>query len=458
MSANLRNSSLLILFLFSVFLLFTNSVAAQTCDGDFIPGEVTTELTSTGVLQAVAMQYNLDPNPIDQLSPDPIYRLRILDGVSPCVRAAQMRADAQARVVAASPNFNVKPPEGSGIILWSGGPYHFKSSAFAYKNQWAISNINLPQAHQSSRGANVIVAVLDTGIDRTHPAFVDQQTGQSRLIIVPGSDLVDNDNDPSEVFVSGSHAYGHGTHAAGIIALVAPQAKILPIRVLNSQGIGDDWKLVKALRLIAAYNPTGDNIKVFNMSFTEPDRSDLVESVLHKTVKRRTNVLERDNDPGIVAVVSAGNNSSNVPHFPAGEAAFEGAILSVAGYGPNNNLLFFSNFPPASPQPRPPDWRWSWVNLMGPGYRIISAMPGGRYGTWSGTSMASPFAAGVAALVISKYPMNNNNFKAEDVACHIIMTGFSSGSVFPPRLNANAAVTSPQRQCITPDPPSGLVK
>lgn len=447
MLANLRKSFLPASFFLFVFLLLVNSTAAQTCQGDYLPGEVITELTSTAVLQAVATQYNLDPNPIDQLTPDPIYRLRITDGISPCVRAAEMRADSLGRVLAASPNFNINPPEGSGIIHWSGNPYRTKGSSYVYQNQWVISNIGLPQAHQSSRGANVIVAVLDTGIDLNHPLFA------GRLVPPEGfRDFIDNDNDPSEVYADDSRSYGHGTHVAGIIALVAPDAKILPIRVLNAQGVGDDWKLVKALRYIASYNQNGNNVKVFNMSFTSPDRSDLVEGVLHDTVKRRTNLQAGGNDPGIVAAVSAGNNSSNIPRYPAGEAAFEGAILSVAGYGLNNDLLFFSNFPQSSPQPRPADWRWSWVNLMGPGYRVISAMPDGRYGTWSGTSMASPFAAGVAALVISKYPMSNA-FKADDVACHIVMTGVSSGgSVLPPRLNANAAVTSAPLQCITPNP------
>ena len=123
------------------------------------------------------------------------------------------------------------------------------------------TRINLPAAQAISKGAGVKVAVLDTGIDKTHPLFAGK--------LLPGRDFVDNDNDPSEVGTSGVGAYGHGTHVAGIVLMVAPDAKIIPIRVLDQNGVGNVWTLSKALNYAA--NPDGnpatdDGANIINLS------------------------------------------------------------------------------------------------------------------------------------------------------------------------------------------------
>lgn len=94
-------------------------------------------------------------------------------------------------------------------------------------------------AYGQSR-AGVTVAVLDTGVDPNHPAFA------GRLAL--GFDFVDFDADPREEGVAGVHAgYGHGTHVTGLIALVAPDAKIMPVRVLDQDGVGNIWVLAEGL-------------------------------------------------------------------------------------------------------------------------------------------------------------------------------------------------------------------
>jgi subtilisin family serine protease len=410
------------------------SASARDCNGDFASDEVLVTLNSPASLPGVALQFGLNPTPIEQFGTEIKYRLRIIDNVSPCAKSDALIQDA--RVQTASPNFFLRPPDGSGIINWSGGPQRFKGTEYGFLNQWAFQNINLAEAQQQSQGADIIVAVLDTGIDLTHPIF------NGRLL--QGYDFVNNDTDPSEVYVEGSRAYGHGTHVAGIIAQIAPQAKILPVRVLDGNGVGNDWVLSKALRYVAGYSdPQGNRVKVFNMSFTARDRSDFVEGILHDTVKGRTS-LSLGIEPGIVAVVAAGNSNSNLPHYPAAESVCEDQILSVAASSFNNDLTYFSNYSSSMRCKLPTDPLLPWVNVMAPGYRIVSAMPGGRYGTWSGTSMSAPFIAGIAALVRAKHPTQ----KADDVGCHIKATAITSPNpIAPPRINALTTISSTFQPC-----------
>lgn len=431
---------IVIFFILPVIGINVFEVSAQTCVGRFESDTVNVTLNTTASLPGILSQYNLQE--IDNFNPSPTYYLRILDGVSPCTKATQLRADA--RVVLASPNYIIETFEDSGIIHWGGGPQRFKASEHGFDNQWAISSINLRQAQIQSRGTGIIVAVLDTGIDRTHPLFTTNQ-------VLQGKDFVDNDDNPDEDYVAGSKAYGHGTHVAGIIALVAPDALILPVRVLDGNGVGTDWNLARALRYVATFSNNNNRVSVINMSLTSPDRSDVVEPILHDAVKGRVDGSPVPQLPlRIVTVAAAGNKSSNLPFYPAAESVCEFEIISVAASMPNNDLAYFSNY---NSQQRcsPTDPLLPWVNLMAPGYRIVSAMPRNinnisdvRYGTWSGTSMASPFVAGLAALVRAKFPL----VKADGINCQMILTATSSQNPnASPRINAQAAVTTLLPQC-----------
>lgn len=434
---------LLLNVIFFILPIIGNNVfdaSAQTCVGRFESNTVNVTLNATNSLPGILSQYNLQE--IDNFNPSPTYYLRINDGISPCTKAAQLRADA--RVVLASPNYIIETFEDSGIIHWGGGPQRYKASEYGFDNQWAISSINLRPAQTQTTGAGIIVAVLDTGIDRTHPLFKQNQ-------ILQGKDFVDNDDNPDEVYIDGSKAYGHGTHVAGIIALVAPNAQILPVRVLDGNGFGTDWNLARALRYIATFSHNNTRVGVINMSLTSPDRSDVVEPILHDAVKGRVDGSPVPQLPlRIVTVAAAGNKSSNIPFYPAAESVCEFEIISVAASMPNNDLAYFSNYNSLQ-RCTPTDPSLPWVNLMAPGYRIVSAMARnvnntseGRYGTWSGTSMASPFVAGLAALLRAKFPA----VKAQGVNCQMISTATASQNPnASPRINAQAAVTTLLPQC-----------
>lgn len=445
-----KKSSLLTLLFVLFITLFVNqtsSVSAQTCTGDYVANEILVEIDLTSNLTPIANQYGLTL--IEQFENLPQYRFRINNtSVSPCAKAKEMLQDT--RVIVASANHRMKPPEDSGIIHWSGDPTRSKSSDWLYNNQWSLMNLNfsqIPSYSDLDNRAIAVVAVLDTGIDLTHPVF------KGRLL--PGYDFVSNDSDPSEVPSPGSRAYGHGTHVAGIIALIAPKAKILPIRVLNENGIGDEWQIKKALRFVAKsflddmQAPAGDTRRthryILNMSFSTPDRPDGMESTFHSTTNGREEGGRR-NDLDITATVAAGNNSTNTPYFPAAESACEGQILSVAAHGMINELMYFSNYSslylcdPIGGVPR------QWVNIMAPGYRIVSTIPDGGYGMRTGTSMSAPFVAGLAARIRAKFP----SLKAEDVNCQMLSTAFTSSTPNTPiRINMVAALTgqTPLAQC-----------
>ena len=161
------------------------------------------------------------------------------------------------RVVYAEPNFIGRAPEGVQRVSWPKG-----EEDDDYQEQWAAGMIRLPEAHTITRGAGITIAVLDTGVDATHPALAGQ--------LVNGYDFVDLDADPSEGGSAEQNLhYGHGTHVAGLVALVAPEAKIMPLRVLDENGSGNIWVLAEALTY--AINPDGnlntaDGADVINLS------------------------------------------------------------------------------------------------------------------------------------------------------------------------------------------------
>ena len=210
-----------------------------------------------------------------------------------------------------------------------------------FLEQPATDAIHLDQALAISDGQGVTVAVLDTGIDPDHPAL------RSRL--VPGWDFVGGDAVPTDVGDGLDNdgdgrideAFGHGTHVAGIVALTAPGARIMPVRVLDADGRG-------AIQ----------------------------------------NLLEQAEANGVVVICSAGNWGAEDPREYPGASSHAVAIGATdAGAHPAS----FSSF-------------GDHLALCAPGIAVRSAFPGGGWRLWSGTSMSTPFVAGTAALLLSRHP------------------------------------------------------
>jgi subtilisin family serine protease len=336
---------------------------------------------------------------IDQLEGLPIYRLRLANPLASLqnVLAALL---ANPLVAYAEANYLGEEPEGIAKSSWFKG-----GDETGYASQWAPDKIRLPEAHTVSRGAGIIVAVLDTGVDLDHPALAGH--------LVQGVDFVDGDLDPSEEGMYGQDiAFGHGTHVAGLVALAAPDAKIMPLRILRPDGRGNSWLLAQAIRYAAA-----SGAKVINISYSVQQRSLLIDELLSAVTSLAS---------GAVVAAAAGNSGpSTAPEYPAAEDA--PGLIAVAASTKRDRLADFST-------------RGSWVHLAAPGNHIISSVPDDIYATWSGTSMAAPLVAGTAALVRSAHP----DLSPAAVAERITATAAHIAGPVPRRVDAAAALGMPE--------------
>jgi subtilisin family serine protease len=229
--------------------------------------------------------------------------------------------------------------------------------------------------------------------------------------------------------------YGHGTHVAGLIALVAPESRIMPVRVLDPDGVGNLWVIAEALAY--AVNPDGDlntadGADVINLSLSTDRRTDLLAEIVAAVTCEDDDDQDEDDDDcligpnqhGAVVVAAAGNSSSSTPEYPAAEGVV--GSLAVGASTPADSLASFSNY-------------GSWVHIAAPGEEILSSIPGGEYGVWSGTSMATPLAAGEAALVRAAEP----SFTAAAVVGQMISKSADIGGQVPRRIDAAAALGIP---------------
>jgi thermitase len=396
------NRASTIVILLTLIVAMTPVPVSAVNSTDYVTNEVLVKLKPLANVLKILNTYALDPNigPNDQLGSLPIYRLRITDGVSPLIKAATLALNPL--VAYAEPNYIGDAPAGVYQSGWSKG----ENDDSGYRTQWAPDMIRLPEAHTISRGAGITVAILDTGADLIHPALAGH--------LVQGFDFVDLDADPSEEGVYGQDAaYGHGTHVAGLVALAAPDAKIMPLRILKPDGTGNSWLLAQAIRYATDYG-----VGVINLSYSVRHRSLLIDDVLSTVTSVQ---------PGAVVAAAAGNSGGTAPEYPAAEDV--PGLLAVAASTLSDKLADFST-------------RGSWVSVAAPGDRIVSSVPldsGSAYATWSGTSMATPLTAGVAALVRAAQP----NLKPAEVAQQIIATSATIRGSVPHRIDAAAAIGLP---------------
>ncbi|HEY6886824.1 MAG TPA: S8 family serine peptidase [Solirubrobacter sp.] len=266
--------------------------------------------------------------------------------------------------------------------------------------QWAVGPdtvINLPGAWQVSQGAGVIVAVIDSGARLDHPDLAPNIW--TNFAEIPGNGIDDDNNgyidDVHGVDLSStepgqdvSDGYGHGTHVAGIIAAAlngrgvvgaAPQAKLMIIKVFDNSGAGTTGSVAEAIRYAAA-----NGARVINLSLTSDSNDERVAEAVQAAAA--ANVL---------IVAAAGNASRDIDTAPAYPAALPASnLLAVASTDPadGRGMSDYSNFGRLT------------VQVAAPGAQILSTANDGGYVDMSGTSMASPLVAGVAALAIGANP------------------------------------------------------
>jgi thermitase len=301
-----------------------------------------------------------------------IYLLQLPRGSGVIETVEQLTADG--RLIYAEPNFVAQAPEGDARHRAWG-----VSDVAPSSQDYAASALNLTIAQDISWGEGTTVAVLDTGAQLDHPALKANFEGVKRY------DFVDDDNNPSDRRVGADtdgdgledDLVGHGTHVAGIVDLVAPKAKIMPLRVLDTEGYGTVFAIAKAVSF-AERNAAN----VINLSLGSASQSKLLRDEVNRVTAN-----------GVLVAAAAGNSNSLVPHYPAAGngvvASADGlvAVTSVNKYGQKSN---FANY-------------GTWVDIAAPGESIRSAFPISKYAYWSGTSMATPFISGEAALVHAVY-------------------------------------------------------
>jgi len=287
-----------------------------------------------------------------------------------------------------------------------------------YAAQPAVHIIRLIDAQN---GFNIsgtgIVAVIDTGVDPNHPVlhpvllqgydFTRNQPGASEWLDLSSTGIsTTSSSNAQPVMVQQSSAaildqssaaildgspyvaFGHGTMTAGLVHLVAPKAKILPLKAFSSNGTGNLSNIVAAL-----YYAVQNKANVVNMSFD-----------LSYPSPALSQAISHANKAGVVLVAAAGNENTSARVYPA---AISGSVVGVASTTDWGARSSFSNYGTAD------------VWIAGPGENVISTYPGGAYGSESGTSFSAPLVTGTVALMLSaKQPLNQS--QASSALSHAI--------------------------------------
>ena len=254
-----------------------------------------------------------------------------------------------------------------------GAPTTVGTDESAFLQQPAVTTLGLAAAQQRATGAGVTVAVLDTGAD---PTVAPLAGG-----LLPGWNYVKDNAYTGDVGEASTAAHptavGHGTFVAAMVRLVAPDARIIPMRVLNTAGNGTIYAAAQAV-----LDAVADGADIINISFgtsTQP------------TWNVPNDAIAQARAAGVIVVAAAGNDGTTQHHFPAAQPQ----VFSVGAADPSATALAnFSDY-------------GDWVSIAAPGVNLVGPLPNDTYATWGGTSMAAPLIAGAAALVRSEAPTFN---------------------------------------------------
>ncbi len=276
-------------------------------------------------------------------------------------------------------------------------------------SEWHIAKIGAPAAWDSAQGSGVTIAILDTGVDGTHPDLAPR--------MVAGWDMYGNTADSSDLCGHGTAVAGSaaaaGNNATGV-AGVSGQSKIMPLRIAY-KNTTDGLCYAYASTIASGVTYAADHgAKVVNVSFSNAASSTAVQSA--------GNYLK---SKGGLLFVSANNNNRDEGFTPST------ALIAVSSTDSADNRSSFSSY-------------GAFVSLAAPGSNIYTTNKGGSYGGWNGTSFSSPVAAGAAALVMSANP----SLTADQVQNILFSTAVDLGTAGRDiyfgygRVNAAAAVAA----------------
>ena len=289
-----------------------------------------------------------------------------------------------------------------------------------YASQWHLPKIAAPQAWDISTGSvSVDIAIIDSGVDPTHPDLAGK--------LIPGYNFLLGNTDTHDV-------QGHGTAVAGTAGAISNNAKgvsgvawqnqIMPLVVLDATDYASYANIAQAITYAADHG-----VRIINVSIGGSSSS----STLQNAVTYAWN-------KGALVFVSAMNNNTNIPYYPA---ACTNAI-AVASTNSADAKASFSNY-------------GSWITLTAPGEYIYTTNNGGGYGAWNGTSFSSPMTAGLAALILSVNPMLSNvqvldilKNNADDLGAVGFDTSFGHGRINAYKSLVAAQTAIPQTDTTSP--------
>ena len=293
-------------------------------------------------------------------------------------------------------------------------------------SEWHLAKVGAPTAWDQSQGAGVVIAILDSGVDGSHPDLVPN--------LVPGYNLVDNNTNTADVC-------GHGTAVAGTAAAagnngigvtgIAGQAKIMPLRIASFDATANGCTAYLSTIVSGITYAADHGARIVNASYGGLGSSAAVQSAA-QYLKGKGGLL----------FISAGNNGINENIAPST------AMIPVSATDSNDVITSWSSY-------------GSFVALSAPGLGIYTTSQGGSYSAWSGTSFASPLTAGVGALLMAANPALDNltieqllYTTATDLGAAGRDTYYGYG-----RVNAAAGVQAAARTVVTPDtqPPTATI-
>ncbi len=333
-----------------------------------------------------------------------------------------------------SPNFirtiNAIPNDPSFGSLWG-------------LNQANDIDINAPEAWDkldNSQASDIIVGVVDTGVDYTHSdlaANIWTNTAEANGragVDDDGNGVVDDIHGYNAITGSGNpfDDHSHGTHCSGTIGGVgnngvgvtgvAWRVKIMGLKFLSSTGSGSDIDAIKAISYAITMRNVNGQLKVLSNSWGGGGYNPALRDV-----------IARANDAGILFVAAAGNSNSNndvTANYPSNYEVAN--VVAVAAIAANGTKATFSSYGA------------TMVDLAAPGVGITSTVPGNSYASYNGTSMATPHVSGVAALMYSKVPQ----YSPEEARANLLanvkpIAGLNGLMVAPGVVDASAVLANP---------------
>ncbi|MBX7219897.1 MAG: S8 family serine peptidase [Blastocatellia bacterium] len=332
-----------------------------------------------------------------------------------------------------------------------------------YQDMWGLKAINTPEAWNTTTGKNTVIAIVDTGIDYTHPDLTANLWKNPKEI--PNNGVDDDGNgfvddtmgwdfagrsfeDPNDSDADPRDGVGHGTHVAGIAGAVgnnklgvigvAYQAKLMAVKVFPDE---------------SSFTPTSDIIA--GIEYAAKNGADVINlSLGSNRSQAMSDVINFADSRGCVVVASAGNSNTTTEGVTPAELS---TVLTVGAIAPNLERSYFSNYGPK-------------LDVVAPGSdvlsclasnsifaitpqaqsKIVTAADGTKYLRLDGTSMASPHVSGVVALVRSKFPFYSNEqirqvLKVGTEQYSIDLTNRFTDQTGYGRINADLAVRQSER-------------